>query len=221
MKSNGSVDIEFPLWSKIVGFVVAILIIVLNSIEINMLRKTNNKPFYEKMLLSLTLCDLNSGIFGLIAVSLVSVVKTKSYLILNWTVWGFGVSSSTLTSLLHLIFIGLDRFWSVRKPIQHRQYATKRKLTVAVVLAWGIPLIFLIANIMLILVKELSVEEVYSYIEDTVFIILARVVVIADIFLIISYCKIVWIVIRSKRKSSQMRSSRQNNSFNPIPGGSV
>ena len=87
--------IRLTLSSKIVGCIVAILIITLNSIEIHILRKTRKKVFYEKILMSLTTYDLNTGVYAACVVPFVSFVKVE-YHVLNWIVWAFVISYCTL-----------------------------------------------------------------------------------------------------------------------------
>ena len=214
MSNAYSETIELTLWSKIVGFFVALLITILNSIEIHLLKKTRKKPFYENILLSLTICDLIGGALGLIVVPFVILVELKFYHTLNWIVWGFCMSSSVLSSLIHLIVISMDRLWAVATPLKYRQHASKGKIAAAVSLAWGVPMLFLAIHITLVLYKKLGVDEIYAYMRDTMFIIVARIVVIADIVLIISYFSIMWIL--AQNNSSQARMSRQYNLLNTL-----
>ena len=69
----------------------------------------------------------------------------------------------------------------------------------AVALSWGLPMILLLVNLTVNLLQRMTVEEIYSHLVTTMFSIVAKVVLVADIVLLSSYSVIMWFLIRKKR----------------------
>ena len=206
MKENSDI-IELNLWGKVVGCIISSLVIISNSVEIHFLRRTANKPFYEKMLLSLTVSDLIGGVFSFFSVLILCVDEFESYIIIYWNVWGFVMCYSNLTSLLHLIIIGGDRLWSVKAPFHHRKYVTMKKLLAAVSVSWIAPMIFVIAHIIIVLINKKGAAEIHTYYRSIMFRDIAIIVIIADFILLLCYCAIVWIISKNNRALKQNRTS--------------
>ena len=194
-------------------FSIASLIVILNSIEIHVLRRTTKKHFYEKMLMSLSFSDLACGLFASVTVPYLSIVKNKLYIVLHWNVWGFALCYVTLISLMHLIIISADRLWAIGAPLNHRQYATKKKLVVALILSGSVPLIFIIVFICLVLINEMKPAEIYWFGTGTMFTVVARGVLINDIVLLICYSAIMWLVKRNKDIIKPSNSPRKTNTL--------
>ena len=207
---------ELNLWTKVAGVNIPLPIAIVNSIEIHILRKSSNKPFYEKILLSLTICDLIGGVLSCFGVPIDIFVKTEFYNLLYWNLWGFWICYWTITALLHLIVIGLDRLWALVKPFHHRIYNSQRKLVIAVVVSWCIPMIFVIFHIILILSKNMKVKEAYLHIMISMQSDVSKVVVIADMILIVSYCSIIRITFSKKKKMKMSMHSKQTNSIRTL-----
>ena len=201
--------IEFPLWGKIIGFLLNLLVVVLNSIEIHILRTTPKKPFYEKILLSLTISDLINGIFGCVGAVLLSVFEKKIYYDLFWNIAGYGVCYSALISLLHLIFISLDRLWAVHSPFHHRTYSLRKKLTIALISSWGLPMLFMVANIVFISIQKLTIKEVYQHLLKIVYGAVAKVIFFADVIFLFSYSAIIWTTLSRKLEGAQEHQKQQ------------
>ena len=190
---------ELNLWEKVVGAAIPLLIVIVNSIEIHVLRRSSHKPFYEKILLSLTICDLIGGVLSCFGVPVEMIVKIEFYNLLFWNIWGFWICYWTLNALLHLLVIGLDRLWALAKPFHHRRYHTHRKLVVAVALSWCLPLIFVIFHIVLVVSKDMNIKEAHFHIMVSMESDVAKLVLIADIILIASYASIIWITYITKK----------------------
>ena len=214
MKNSKAEVVRFELWSKIVYPIVAALIVLLNSIEIHVLRKTSNKPFYEKLLLSLSISDLSCGLFISVTVPYICIVKNELYILLHWNVWGFGVAYVTFISLMHLTIISVDRLWAVVAPLHHRQYSTNRKLVIAVILSWGIPMVFVIVCIYLVLENDMKPADIYWFGTGTMFAIVARVVLATDIVLIMCYSAIIWTI--KQKKSVVRKNSTETKTMNAV-----
>ena len=85
---NSDVFILIP-WFKIFDLLMPILIIIVNAVEIYLLRKTLNRQSYEKILLSLSVCDLASGVLALTLVPYMSLIHDELYIVLYWITWRF------------------------------------------------------------------------------------------------------------------------------------
>ena len=203
---------ELNLWVKIVGIVIPLLVVIVNSIQIHVLRKTSHKPFYEKILFSMTICDLINGVLSCFCVPLDLTIKTEFYNLLYWNIWWFWICYWTLGVLLHLIVIGIDRLWALAKPFHHRIYHTHRKLVVAVALSWCLPWIFIIFHIILVISKGMNAKEAYSHIMIFMRSDVAKIIAIADIILIAIYCSIIGINYSTNNAAMKNRHSNQANS---------
>ena len=208
--------VELTLRSQIIYLVLTLLLIVLNSIELHILRKSRYKPFYEKILLSLTICDLITGLIGLPLAIFGATNDSKYYLMLFMCIWGYCVFYSILTSLLHLIIISLDRLWSIRAPLHHKKFISKKKLIISVALSWGIPMVLLVANLMVNFLQKMTVYSIYSYLVTTIWGALAKVVLIADIVFILSYSSIIWVVVTTGAKDVQNGRTQRRKSASTI-----
>ena len=194
-KSNVTV-ITFTLTQSIFGFLANVLLIVLNSIEIHILRRKANKHFYEKILLSLTTCDLVNGILGLISLITITAINSRYHTTLCWNIGLYGAFYSQTTSILHLIVISLDRLWAVKAPLHHKIHVSGKKVIIAVSLSWGIPMILLLVNVAVNISQKMTFEEIYSYLANTMYSIFAKVVLLADIVFLSCYGDMIWIMTR-------------------------
>ena len=210
MENSKFEPVKLELWSEIVGVIVPALIIIINSVEIHVLRKAANKPFYEKILLSLSINDLICGLVSSVTVPYLSLVKNKFYVLLHWNVWGFTLCYVTLSSLVHLIIISMDTFWAVGAPLNHRKNATKKKLIVAIAFCWSVPTIFVIVFIFFVLLKDMQPAEIYKFGTGTMFRVVAKVALIADVMLLICYCAIIWVI---KKKSIYSKGKKSMNTL--------
>ena len=208
--------IELPLWGKIVGILLNLLVVVLNSIEIHILRTTVKKRFYESILLSLTVSDLINGLFGFSAVALLSFFGKKSYYLLFWIIGGYGLSYSALISLMHLIFISLDRLWAVHSPLHHMQYSSKRKRIIALVPSWGIPITCMLASMIFVLFHKLSRESVLLHLENTIYCTVAKAILFADLIFIFAYSVIIWITFSRKTENIQENQKQRGRFSNTL-----
>ena len=177
----------FLIW-WIATFVLTIVAIVLSCIMIHILRKKKQRKPYEMFLLSLSVAEI---ILVPSQVSLyASYSKTKVHTILNTI-----VSSSLLNKLLslhHLIVISADRLWAVVSPLTHRVHATGRKVKVAIIACWMIPLIIMGASMACLLATNLDT------LVKSLCALQAVGIVVADLIFIICYGTIMYIVYSKK-----------------------
>ena len=201
MSYRKSEVIKLELWCRIVGFIISALMITFNSIELHVLRRTVNRPFYENFLMSLSLNDLICGVFVSVSVTFLSIVKNELYIVIHWNVWGFGLCYVTLISLMHIVIISIDRLWAIKAPLHHRKNSTNRKLIVAVALSWSIPMIFVVVFICIVLFQRMDAKEIYWFV-CIMCMVVSVVVVMADIILLVCYSAIIWVI---KRQRSDIR----------------
>ena len=201
------------LRGKILGFLLYLVGVVLNSIEIQILRTTSDKPFYEKILLSLTICDLIYATLGSASLLFVSISENTSYYGLLWNISSYGICFSALVSLLHLIFISLEKLWAIHSPLHHRKYnSSKKKLIIALVTSWGVPTLFMLISAIYIMIQDLTIEEVYYLLINTIFSVAANIMVVADLVLLSSYGAIIYITF-SKEKEKALRHQEDQSRF--------
>ena len=74
----------------------------------------------------------------------------------------------------------------------------------------------LLLNLTVNLLRQMTVEEIYSYLVTTMFSIVAKVVLAADIVFLSSYSVIMWFLIRKKRDVFQGRHAQQKRFTNTI-----
>ena len=207
---------KLTLLDKILGLFVPMIIIIVNSVEIHLLRKTMNKPCYEKMLLSSSLNDLISGVIGFTAVPYLSIIQDDFYIVLYWIAWGFGHSYFTLSTMMHLIIIGADRLWAVGSPFHHRVHASQRKLVVTIGLSWCLPMIFIVVNIGLVLVDEMNIKMIYVYMNTTMYSVVARIVAVADVLLVCCYSAIIYFTNTREQGVKTRKHTKQTNSISTL-----
>ena len=122
------------------ALVIGMLVIILNAIQVVLiLRIKRKKTLYEKCLLSLSVADLLFG-FSNGVVSMMYLVGIQNVIILydiTYTVFLFCI----LTSILHILWIALDRLWAVTFPFNHNVKATSRKLHKLIILSWTFTLL--------------------------------------------------------------------------------
>ena len=200
------------LRAKIIGFLLFLAGVVLNSIEIQILRTTANKPFYEKILLSLTICDLTSAVFGSVYLLLVTIFENEYYCNIWMTIGGYGACFSALVSLMHLIFISFDRFWAICAPLHHMRYKSMKKLVIALTLSWGLPTLFMLGNIAYIIDRELTLEAACHLLMTTIFSIAAKIILTSDFAFLFFYSVIIGVTF-SKKKDIVLGNQKQQSKF--------
>ena len=120
---------------KSIELSISVLIIIVNAVEICLLKRRRNKKNVEIVLLSLSVADLLYGILNgsFQLIQIFEVTKT------SWT--SFHVIFNVrlffmLASIFHLLLIGADRLFEVANPFEHNVVVTKRRLYWALFLVW-------------------------------------------------------------------------------------
>jgi 7 transmembrane receptor (rhodopsin family). len=117
-----------------VDLTIGVIVAILNVLEIILiLRLKRKKKIFEVILLSLSVADL---LFGLSNASVCVVFlgnwKSISVFDVSYTTYFFFV----LTSILHLIFIALDRLAAIVRPIRHNIFMTRKKVYICLAVVW-------------------------------------------------------------------------------------
>ena len=199
----------------VVYIAVFILMIVLNSWEIHLLRKSNNKPNYEKILLSLTVCDLMGALIALILTAIITLI---TYVPINlspatfWFISGVTQPYWACVSLLHLICISFDRLWAVQSPIHHMTNATKKKLYIAIAFSWLAPTLIPTAYVADTISKGAKMEDMKNLLIMNTYQCGAILVLIADIIFVIVYSVIIGIVRKNRSVTRRYRHGQQEQS---------
>ena len=112
----------------------------LNSFEIHLIRKRwlMLKP-HDQLLLSLASSDLLIGLltltYGVLKLAIKAEVRDDTILIVL-------ISTFTFTAL-NIAVIGADRYLSIRHPIKHRIWLTRRRMRFMIISMWTVVILFI------------------------------------------------------------------------------
>ena len=134
-------DVEVSPLSLTLRFCMTASVLTLNTAEIWILSRGQRKTF-QNVLISLSAADLLLGIS-----SLLDCFAT----IYHWQRASKLISISSfyyfmLVSILHLIFISLDRLCAIAFPHNYKQFCRKRKLALGLLASWVLPLLALMCQ---------------------------------------------------------------------------
>ena len=117
---------------KSIELSISVVIIIVNAVEIVLLKRQNRKSRFEIVLLSLSVADLLYGFlnstFQLIRIF--EVFSADFQLIFNIRLFFM------LASIFHLLLIGTDRLFAVAKPLRNKTVITKKKIYWALFVIW-------------------------------------------------------------------------------------
>ena len=121
--------------------VLAIVILLLNIVEIVLILKMKRKKTFDKLLLSLAISDALVGSSTIVFTEFVGIGG-------RYLPWLKGddamifVGFSMLFSISSLLLISFDRFLAVRFPIKHRIILTDRRADLMIIFMWLFCVIF-------------------------------------------------------------------------------
>ena len=117
----------------IVYSVIGIVTVILNTIEIILIKRTKSRlKTYQQLLLSLAISDLLVGLTSVINSILAARVSTQ----LSRQVFTFMVIYSFTASVINLFIIGVDRLVAVRYPLKHVIWVRKGTIIKAAIYSW-------------------------------------------------------------------------------------
>ena len=140
---------------------IAILIAILNLVEIIIILKIKRKKkVYEILLLSLSASDfmlcLSNGFLYVM-----HALNAYRYDVLLGTVFTLYIFS-VLSSVFHILFIALDRLLAVLRPIRHRVFSTRKKAYLSSGFLWILAI--LISALLQIINETTKIFKVPNYV---------------------------------------------------------
>ena len=124
---------------------IALLVVLFNSIEIILILRVKNKRIFDRLLLSLAFSDALVGA----VVAIVKAVDIKYGSNFSWLQkkdFANIFLLSMIFSVVNLIAITVDRFLAVQFPIKHRILSTARRANTCIAALWMLCLISVIFN---------------------------------------------------------------------------
>ena len=115
--------------------ILAMMIVLLNTIEIVLILRCKRKKTFDKLLLSLAISDLMVGF----AVATFKIVDVTTYNTIPWLVGEnfAGIFKFSINfSITNLFMITADRLLAVRFPIKHRILLTERRVNAMIAVIW-------------------------------------------------------------------------------------
>ena len=122
---------------------IALLVVLFNSIEIILILRVKNKKIFDRLLLSLASSDVLVGA----VVAIIKAVDIKYGSNFSWLQKEDFVNIfllSMIFSVVNLIAITVDRFLAVQFPIKHRILSTAKRANVCIAVLWMLCLISVI-----------------------------------------------------------------------------
>ena len=204
------VDQDLPptptLNDSVIWGVVASLTILVNSIQIHILRNIVKRKAHETLLLSFSICTLLTGIFGFFTVTLTSIRGIKIHFYTIWAFFGIMYAYLSLVSILHLIIISISRLWDVACPLHNRSLENDRKQPIRIsILSWCVPMTFISGYIVVIQIKVLDIYGIIHYNRRVLASILAVFVLVADLVFLVCYSIISAIIFDSRKYTKSRR----------------
>ena len=114
----------------VLSYTISVVAALLNSIEITLIvRKIKRATDFELVLLNLSIADLiNSVIFIVVTALVHSSNKIEKVRFAGTLYWVSTTMAFSLTvSVSFVAVIGLERFFAIKLPLQHRLWHTKRR----------------------------------------------------------------------------------------------
>ena len=123
--------------------------ILLNSLEIKLIvKKIKKATDFEIVLLNLAIADLFNSIMFIVLIAVtdqyaIDREKLQQKVVIHLVT---GILSFSITaSLLFVMVIGIERFFAIKVPLQHRMWHTnRRRLVKYIILTWVLALVFVI-----------------------------------------------------------------------------
>lgn len=132
----GCNDFDNARLKRFVELAFGVLIAIVNLIEIIVIAKNKKKKVYEIIFLSLSVSDL---MFGLShgSVSIFYLANACKFEILLEVFCSFFMFFN-LSSILHLLFITVDRFIAILAPFKHKSYLSKKRFYKILAMLWAL-----------------------------------------------------------------------------------
>ena len=185
------------------GLLLGAVLATLNLVEIVMIGNfKRKKKIYDIILLSLSVSDCTFGVSNVVlnVAALSEKCESKALSEATHTFYVFSI----LSSILHLIFITMDRLIAVLKPIKHKVFFTRKTIYIILAFLW---ILAIIISTILQLLDEFT--ERFNNFQETMHLTLSIIIIIADLIMITSYSLILYQVnFKRKVSSTQKQSSK-------------
>ena len=179
-------------------FCMTALILGLNTAEIWILSRGHKKTF-QNILISLSVADLLLGISSLLdCFATIYHWQRASKLISICSFYYF-----MLVSILHLVFISLDRFGAIAFPHNYNRFSHKRKLLLGLLPSWFLPAICLMCQFLANYSRGQQRWDVLHGFDFDSSYWLNVVILLADLMFMITYAVIICLMSRKKVLTSQ------------------
>ncbi len=176
--------------------------VFLNSVEIYITSKRwNVLKTYDQLLLSLAISDLLTGslalIYGICKDYISERYSADLYLLLIISTFNF--------TGLNLLAIGIDRYVSIRYPIKHRLWLTRRRMRILLTVQWILCLLnFGIIPLILVFSKQnKEIKTMYTSISTDG-------IITTGVYLFIFYALIIGLTAKRIRFKKQQSNSTEN-----------
>ena len=184
-------------WDYIMNWIMFVTIVSLNSIEIHILRKKIHRKGHEKILLSLSICDLSYQLVTAVFIIIrtwATATNSKQILQLLLSVYGFPILFANMVSILHLILMTLEKLWAIVAPLNHAAYASGRRINKMIFLSWFISFVIILSCIVVIIWKELTVSEIIAFHHQKIVKIVVYMMIVGNAVFVVSYSVIFWTI---------------------------
>ena len=186
-------------------FCMSVSVLAFNAAEIWILFRSQRKTF-QVILISLSVADLLVGISSVFdCFATIYHWQRASKLISIFSFYYF-----MLVSILHLVFISLDRLCAVAFPLRHRTWNTRKKLLLGLLISWLLPVLTLACQFLInYSLGSSGWESIHGFDFDSCYW-LNVLIAVADIFFISIYATIYYLIRRSKTPGCQVRNESES-----------
>ena len=227
---NGGCLTDDAARNRSIDLATAILIAILNVVEISLIIKIKRKKrIYEIILVSLSVSDCMFGLSNVIVSSiyLSNSCKYDDLIETAYVSYAFFV----LTSIFHLIFIAVDRVMIVLKPFQYKIIFTAKRLKIGIALLWILAFIIGVSaytvyeltemeptvterlnrsvsqNRTIALITQPITKGKRERFQDDMQLVLSIIIVMMDVLMVFCYCTIIYQMSFVKRKNLNQKSA--------------
>ena len=186
-----SMDMTSVVWELYnAGISVLLILAIITGNTITLVAMAKNKPLRRKeniLIGSLSAADLLVGLVSLLSFA----VKALGLVAPGWNFDDILTVVVIQVSMLHMVFIGINRFIAVVLPLRYGRLVTKRTVVIMAVLVWVIPVVLIVPLYLYALTRDplsnglLYIEWVnsFNYITSFVFLTMSLIVLYGKIVL--------------------------------------
>ena len=186
---------------EIVYVLIALLILLFNSIEIVLLWRIRNKTIFDRLLLSLAFSDalvgVVVGLFQVFHMYLGDKLWIKAEDVVNIFLLSLVFSST------NLIAITVDRFLAVQYPIKHRILSTPKRANIIITVLWLLSFSFAILNAFLTYIWAVELKFILNGTSISL--------LVFGVVITILYCAIFYLICKRKMRTRAVADEGEGN----------